>query len=253
MFTLCFFIFTVFRLSLRSLSSSYHHQYSTAMRPSLVILHCSSLVLRRLPLSHVLCLMSYVSTQAHVEYLKKNYRKSIHFLGSCHAYSKDPFMPTAASLPTAPETVGYLNNMGCIFLKMEKLHVSNLYFQRALHYASSALANSNSTLTATENKSGVCGSTSGAQTLSSPLKHRHSQEVVYNNGLSHLLSKRPLEAFLCFESTSRLYYDRPLVWLRMAECCIMYDIQVKEEAVKGKPRLYVTTVGAGRSRRILLR
>eukprot|EP00899_Mesostigma_viride_P007618 jgi/Mesvir1/16858/Mv15744-RA.2 len=47
-------------------------------------------------------------------------------------------------------------------------------------------------------------------------------QVLYNLGLQHLLAgARPLLALRCFQESARLFHHSPLLWLRMAECCVL--------------------------------
>ncbi|CAI7887957.1 unnamed protein product [Closterium sp. NIES-54] len=53
--------------------------------------------------------------------------------------------------------------------------------------------------------------------------------LVYQLGLQMLLSGDPVKAARCFQEVSRVFCDWPLLWLRLAECCILTHQQQKEE------------------------
>ena len=78
-------------------------------------------------------------------------------------------------------------------------------------------------------------------------------EVIYNTGLQLLLMGRPLQAFRCFENSSLLFYNRPRVWLRMAECCVAaHKEEERQRSAAVKDRLARKVVGQGRHRRVVL-
>ncbi|CAI5501249.1 unnamed protein product [Closterium sp. Naga37s-1] len=53
--------------------------------------------------------------------------------------------------------------------------------------------------------------------------------LVYQLGLQMLLSGDPVKAARCFQEVSRVFCDWPLLWLRLAECCILTHQQQQEE------------------------
>ncbi|GJP65839.1 hypothetical protein CLOP_g22750 [Closterium sp. NIES-67] len=53
--------------------------------------------------------------------------------------------------------------------------------------------------------------------------------VVYQLGLQLLLSGDPGKAARCFQEVSRTFCDWPLLWLRLAECCILAHRQQQQE------------------------
>ncbi|CAI5998642.1 unnamed protein product [Closterium sp. NIES-64] len=52
--------------------------------------------------------------------------------------------------------------------------------------------------------------------------------LVYQLGLQMLLSGDPVKAARCFQEVSRVFCDWPLLWLRLAECCILTHQQQQE-------------------------
>jgi tetratricopeptide (TPR) repeat protein len=55
-----------------------------------------------------------------------------------------------------------------------------------------------------------------------------SVDILYNTAVSLLMAGNPLGAYLNFEQTLSKYSSRPIVWMRMAECCIQCHSKQKE-------------------------
>lgn len=170
--------------------------------------------------------------KANIEYLKANYRKSLKLLTSCHR--KELSSPQSCENHIDPEGPVYFNNVACIYLKMERYNASLLFFQKAMQ----RLVEESSK--ASVSKDGL-------------LTHTYSSDILYNSGLSLLLTGKPLEAFHCFDASSTLLRDRPHLWLRMAECCVQYYLKTQDMDMAGKNRIVSGVVAKGRSRRIILR
>lgn len=68
---------------------------------------------------------SLCRTQANLEFLRTNYRKSIKLLNSCSR--------------TGTEEALYLNSMGCIHYRLRRFRSASFYFARALSVGSSTL------------------------------------------------------------------------------------------------------------------
>lgn len=79
-------------------------------------------------------------------------------------------------------------------------------------------------------------------------------EILYNNGVHLLLQGDYALAFRCFHASSRLFFNRPKLWLRMGECCTAaFAQQQKVAAVAGnKSGLIQGIIGSGSHRRVLL-
>ncbi|KAL4109324.1 hypothetical protein PRIC1_001025 [Phytophthora ramorum] len=167
------------------------------------------------------CLVVQNSTalflKANLEYLKKNYKKCIKLLASC-------------TQEAVSESV-LLNNMGCIHYQMGQRKAAQSYFARALK----------ATTKATKMDAVVIASSS-------------HHEIMYNNGLHLLLQGEYALAFRCFHESSRLFFNRPKLWLRLGECCTAaFAKEQKLAAVAGnKSGLIQGIVGAGSHRRVLL-
>jgi CCR4-NOT transcription complex subunit 10 len=48
----------------------------------------------------------------------------------------------------------------------------------------------------------------------------YKYELLYNMGVSLLYARKPADAFDCLIETVQLHHRDPLIWLRLAECCI---------------------------------
>ncbi|RMX64948.1 hypothetical protein KXD40_001181 [Peronospora effusa] len=167
------------------------------------------------------CLVVQNSTalflKANLEYLKKNYKKCIKLLASC-------------TQKAVSESV-VLNNMGCIHYQMGQRKAAQSYFARALQ----------ATTRATK---------MDAVVIVSSCHH----EIMYNNGLHLLLQGEYALAFRCFHESSRLYFNRPKLWLRLGECCTAAFAKEQKLAVVAgnKSGLIQGIVGTGSHRRVLL-
>lgn len=167
------------------------------------------------------CLVVQNSTalflKANLEYLKKNYKKCIKLLASC-------------TQEAVSESV-LLNNMGCIHYQMGQRKAAQSYFARALQATTKATK-------------------MDAVVISSSSHH----EIMYNNGLHLLLQGEYALAFRCLHESSRLFFNRPKLWLRLGECCTAaYAKEQKLALAAGnKSGLIQGIVGSGSHRRVLL-
>ncbi|KAG7398569.1 CCR4-NOT transcription complex subunit 10 [Phytophthora boehmeriae] len=167
------------------------------------------------------CLVVQNSTalflKANLEYLKKNYKKCIKLLASC-------------TQEAVSESV-LLNNMGCIHYQMGQRKAAQSYFARALQ----------ATTKATKMDAVVITSSS-------------HHEIMYNNGLHLLLQGEFALAFRCFHESSRLFFNRPKLWLRLGECCTAAFAKEQKLALAAgnKSGLIQGIVGSGSHRRVLL-
>ncbi|TDH65719.1 hypothetical protein CCR75_006756 [Bremia lactucae] len=155
--------------------------------------------------------------KANLEYLKKNYKKCIKLLASC-------------TQEAVSESV-LLNNMGCIHFQMGQRKAAQSYFARALQATTKATK-------------------LDAVVLASAFHH----EILYNNGLHFLLQGEYSLAFRCIYGSSKMFYNRPKLWLRLGECCTAaFAKEQKLAAVAGnKSGLIKDIVGSGSHRRVLL-
>ncbi|KAG6549039.1 hypothetical protein Mapa_009482 [Marchantia paleacea] len=163
--------------------------------------------------------------KAQLEYSRANYRKAIKLLTTC------------SSRVEAGRTALFLSNLGCIHHQLRKDQTAAVYFRKAL------VANA-------------------ATIKESPLKlNTFSQDkslaILYNAGLQQLICGNPLLAACCFQEAASLYYNQPLLWLRLAECCILALekglLEPNTEGVAGKREdIKVSVIGEGKWRRVVL-
>lgn len=127
--------------------------------------------------------------KSHLEYARGNYRKSIKLLMTSNNRT-EPGMSCIIN-----------NNLGCIYHQLKKHHASTVLFSKGLKSTSEFRSEK-------------------------PLKLlSFSQDkfhlMVYNCGLQYLISGKPIIAARCFQKAGLVFYDRPLLWLRIAECCLL--------------------------------
>eukprot|EP00615_Pteridomonas_danica_P006258 CAMPEP_0114359644 /NCGR_PEP_ID=MMETSP0101-20121206/23179_1 /TAXON_ID=38822 ORGANISM="Pteridomonas danica, Strain PT" /NCGR_SAMPLE_ID=MMETSP0101 /ASSEMBLY_ACC=CAM_ASM_000211 /LENGTH=689 /DNA_ID=CAMNT_0001503305 /DNA_START=80 /DNA_END=2149 /DNA_ORIENTATION=- len=156
--------------------------------------------------------------KANFEYLRQNYRKALKLLSSCHGEGNG-----AASSSLTKQGPMYFNNVGCVHHKMGKYHAALTFFSKALKQIEQGDGRWNE---------GV------------------SAEVRYNCGVELLLIGNTDKAFACFQDAATLLYSRPLLWLRMAECCIARYCATKTDT-EHKSSSWVK-VGENTQRRVIL-
>lgn len=152
--------------------------------------------------------------QANAEYCRGNYVKAIKLLASSRN-KVDATSENSLRLNSWYDCI-YLNNLGCIDFKLQKLDSALSYFRRALdislqHYQHHVPTN--------------------FVTMNVLLAH-HSEEVLYNMGITLLFLEKPTEALSCFQQISQLFVNRPYIWIRMAECCLLENYQHHEHTRK---------------------
>lgn len=162
--------------------------------------------------------------KAQLEYSRANHRKAVKLLTTC--CSREPGMRCI-----------FLNNLGCIHHQLRKDHTASVYFLRALH---------------------SCASTAMEKPLKlSTFSQDKSLSILYNCGLQQLRSGNPILAARCFQEAGCLYYNQPLLWLRLAECCIsalekgLLEAGGCDMSLK-KDELRVRSVGEGKWRKVVL-
>ncbi|RRT62801.1 hypothetical protein B296_00043183 [Ensete ventricosum] len=162
--------------------------------------------------------------KSQLEYARGNYRKAIKLL------------MTSGNRSDPATLCIFNNNMGCIYHHLGKHHTSTLFFSKALK----------------------CSASLGCE---KPLKlSTVSQDksffIVYNCGLQYLLCGRPLVAARCFDKARPVFYDKPIFWLRFAECCLSalekgLLTKTGVSSSDGK-EVKVHVVGSGRCRRLVI-
>ncbi|XP_075517684.1 uncharacterized protein LOC142552008 [Primulina tabacum] len=129
----------------------------------------------------------YLKSQ--LEYARGNHRKAIKLLLASNNHSE-----------TGTSNM-YFNNLGCIYYRLGKHHTSGLFFSKALN---------NSLLVRKEKPPKLV-----------TLSQDKSLLITYNCGVCSLTCGRPFHAARCFQTASLIFYNQPLLWLRIAECCLM--------------------------------
>ncbi|KAI5066951.1 hypothetical protein GOP47_0017479 [Adiantum capillus-veneris] len=162
--------------------------------------------------------------KAQLEYLRGNHRKAIKLLMTCN--SKEPGLRCM-----------FLNNLGCIHHHLRKDSTAYTYFHKALKNCISAI--------------------SAKPLLLSTYSQDKSLSILYNCGLQQLRIGNPVLAAQCFQEAGSFCCKQPLLWLRIAECCIsalekgLLETGGFDNSIK-KDELRVSSVGEGRWRRLVL-
>ncbi|XVF48044.1 hypothetical protein PTKIN_Ptkin03bG0158900 [Pterospermum kingtungense] len=161
--------------------------------------------------------------KAQLEYARGNHRKAIKLL-----------MASSNRTDAAISSM-FNNNLGCIYYQLGKYHTSAVFFSKALSNCLSLQKEKPlKLLTFSQDKSLL---------------------ITYNCGLQYLACGKPILAARCFQKASLIFYKRPLLWLRVAECCLM---AVEKGLVKGsqtssdRSDIRVSVIGKGRWRKLLM-
>ncbi|MQL81749.1 hypothetical protein Taro_014213 [Colocasia esculenta] len=163
--------------------------------------------------------------KSQLEYARGNHRKAIKLL-------------MTSSNKTEPGVVSmFNNNLGCIYHQLQKHHASIALFSKALRSSSSLR-------------------------MEKPLKlstfsQDKSFSIMYNCGLQYLACGKPLMAACCFYRATPVFYNRPSVWLRLAECCL---IALEKGLLKpslqfcssGSEQVKLHVVGSGKWRQLIV-
>ncbi len=187
--------------------------------------------------------MAALYAKANLEYQRNNPKKALKLLASCHGIQgSDEYVG-----PGEPVGPLYYNNMGCLHHKLGKHHVALHYFQKSL-----------------QEQGNSPGMEDGRRQQDGHLSGNIYCEILYNTGLQLQQTGRPVSALRCFDQASLQFCDRPLLWLRMAECCLSIHSSYGGGGVKesgrekfqelngGENTLRGTLVGKGVRRRALL-
>lgn len=150
--------------------------------------------------------------KSQLEYARGNHRKAIKLL-----------MASSNRTETGTSSM-YYNNLGCIYYQLGKYHTSTIFFSKALNTNSSLQKEKSlKLLTFAQDKSLL---------------------IVYNCGVTYLATGKPALAARCFREASSVFYKRPLLWLRIAECCLM--------ALEQKSEINVHVIGRGKWRQLVI-
>ncbi|KAG5559469.1 hypothetical protein RHGRI_009116 [Rhododendron griersonianum] len=127
----------------------------------------------------------------------------------------------------------YNNNMGCIYYQLGKYHTSSIFFSKAL-INSSSLRKENPKMLST-------------------FSQDKSLEIIYNCGVQYLACGKPILAARCFHKASLIFCRRPLLWLRIAECCLVAvekGLAKSSSAQSNKSEVKVRIIGNGKWRQL---
>ncbi|GAB2289178.1 hypothetical protein Dimus_023481 [Dionaea muscipula] len=126
--------------------------------------------------------------KSQLEYARGNYPKAMKLL-------------VASNNQTEIESSIIFNNYGCIFYQQGNHHTSGIFFQKALASCSALRKEKPKSITSfSQDKSSL---------------------IAYNCGMQYLACGNPILAARCFQKVSLVFHDRPLLWIRLAECCLM--------------------------------
>lgn len=159
--------------------------------------------------------------KAELEYARGNHRKAMKLL---LASSNRTDMGISSMLN---------NNLGCIYNQLGKYHTSTVVFSKAVSNSSALWKDRKPTTFSQDN----------------------SLLIVYNCGVQYLACGKPLLAARCFQKASLIFYNRPLLWLRLAECCLMAvekGLLKDNLADSDRSDVKVHVVGKGRWRQLVL-
>ncbi|KAL9242456.1 hypothetical protein vseg_016449 [Gypsophila vaccaria] len=127
------------------------------------------------------------------------------------------------------------NNIGCIYYQQGKHHTSSIFFHKALSNCSSLWKDKPRKLTA--------------------FSQDKSLLIAYNCGLQYLASGKPLLAARCFLKASLVFCSKPLLWLRLAECCLVAVekglLKCSKNFTRDSP-VKVNVIGQGKWRQLAL-
>ncbi|KAL8126032.1 hypothetical protein AgCh_013358 [Apium graveolens] len=131
----------------------------------------------------------------------------------------------------------FYNNLGCIHYRLGKYQTSGIYFSKALSTSSVI------------RKEKPQNQTHGSFSLDKSLL------VAYNCGMQYLAIGKPILAARCFYKASLVFYNRPLLWLRIAECCLMAlekGLLDSTGAASESSEIKVHVVGKGKWRNLIV-
>ncbi|KAK6156505.1 hypothetical protein DH2020_010753 [Rehmannia glutinosa] len=165
----------------------------------------------------------YLKSQ--LEYARGNHRKAIKLL-----------MASSNSTEKGISSSMYYNNLGCIYYSLGKLHTSGVFFSKALNNSSFLRKEKHPKLVT--------------------LSQDKSLLITYNCGVHSLACGKPFHAARCFQTASLIFYNRPLLWLRIAECCLMAlekGMIKSNSSASDRSDIRVNVIGKGKWRHLSLR
>ncbi|KAG8372691.1 hypothetical protein BUALT_Bualt12G0092900 [Buddleja alternifolia] len=165
----------------------------------------------------------YLKSQ--LEYARGNHRKAIKLLMA----SSSNCMETGVGISSM-----YYNNLGCVYYRLGKYHTSGVFFTKALKSSSLVRKEKPPKLvTFSQDKSLL---------------------ITYNCGAYSLACGKPFHAARCFQMASLIFYNQPLLWLRIAECCLMaLEKGLINSISSASDIIRVNVIGKGKWRQLALR
>ncbi|KAK1417228.1 hypothetical protein QVD17_26353 [Tagetes erecta] len=150
--------------------------------------------------------------KSQLEYARNNHRKAIKLL-----------MASVSQTESGTSAL-YYNNLGCIYYQLGKYQTSAVFFTKAL-------------------------GNNSPQRKEKPMKlltfsQDKSVLFAYNCGLLYLATRKPVLAVRCFQQAGSVFFKRSLLWLRIAECCIMFS--------ENKADINVKVIGRGKWRQLVI-
>ncbi|GER51610.1 CCR4-NOT transcription complex subunit 10-B [Striga asiatica] len=163
----------------------------------------------------------YLKSQ--LEYARRNHRKAIKLL-----------MASSNRTETGISSM-YYNNLGCIYYQLGKYHTSGIFFSKALKGCSLVRK--------------------GKPPKLLTLSQDKSLLISYNCGMHAFACGRPFHAARCFQKASLIFYNRPLLWLRIADCCLMAlekGLITPNFSAPSRSDIRVNVIGKGKWRHLAL-
>ncbi|KAK9060709.1 hypothetical protein SSX86_021415 [Deinandra increscens subsp. villosa] len=150
--------------------------------------------------------------KSQLEYARNNHRKAIKLL-----------MASVSQTESGTSAL-YYNNLGCIYYQLEKYQTAAVFFSKAI-------------------------ANSYPQRKEKPIKllnfsQDNSVLFAYNCGLVYLASGKPVLAVRCFQQAGSVFFKKPLLWLRISECCIQF--------LEKKQDINVNIIGKGKWRQLVI-
>ncbi|KAJ0234405.1 hypothetical protein HA466_0274330 [Hirschfeldia incana] len=161
--------------------------------------------------------------KSQLEYAHGNHRKAIKLL-------------LVSGIQNELRTSGiFNNNLGCIYYQLGKYQAASVLFSKALRNCSSLRKDNPVKLFS--------------------LSQDKSLLITYNCGVLYLACGKPILAFQCFQKASLVFCRQPLLWLRIAECCILaLQKGLLEEGKTSSDRseIRVHVIGKGKWRQLMM-
>lgn len=161
--------------------------------------------------------------KSQLEYARGNYPKAIKLL-----------MASSNRTDLGFSTI-YNNNLGCIYYRLGKYHTASVFFSKALSNCSSLRKEKPLKL--------------------STFSQDNSLRITYNCGVQYLACGKPILAARCFHKASLVFNRRPLLWLRIAECCLVAlekGLLLSSGAQSDRSEVRVHVIGTGKWRQLAL-